>query len=167
MSAEKSTLNPTVRAFRKGIRSLERQIELSLASQTECCGVTPAQCHVLLEVADRDDPSVGELAEALELDASTLSRAVDGLVKLGLAERTEDPENRRRFLVRLSEKGRSKVREIDGTCDEYYEGFLEGLPTAERKLLVDSLPRLVEAFRSWRIKAEKTGCCATRERKRR
>jgi DNA-binding MarR family transcriptional regulator len=162
MNTEKNTHNQAIRTFRKGIRALDRQIELSLASQTECCGVTPAQCHLLLEVACRDDPSVGELADALELDASTLSRAVDGLVKLGFVERREDPENRRRFIVTLSAKGRKKVDEIDGACDAYYDGFLKGLPQAERKLLLDALPRLVTAFRDWRTAAENPGCCVAR-----
>ncbi|HNY18329.1 MAG TPA: MarR family transcriptional regulator [Treponemataceae bacterium] len=166
MSVEKRSRNPTVRAFRKDIRSLERQIELSLASQTDCCGVTPAQCHLLLEVADQSDPSVGELAGALELDASTLSRSVDGLVKLGFLERREDAENRRRYLVRLTAKGRKKVDEIDGACDAYYEGFLKGLPAKERTILVDSLPRLVEAFRAWRTVAKGAECCATRVKER-
>lgn len=164
MSTVKRPREPAIRAFRKNIRSLELQIELSLASQTECCGVTPAQCHLILEVAGRENPSVGELADALELDASTLSRAVDGLAKLGFVERREDPENRRRYLVSLTAKGRKKVDEIDGACDAYYEGFLKGLPPAERKLLVDSLPRLVAAFRAWRAASEKPKCCAARER---
>jgi DNA-binding MarR family transcriptional regulator len=166
MSTEKNTHNQAIRAFRKGIRTLERQIELSLKGQTDCCGVTPAQCHLLLEVADKGDPSVGELADALELDASTLSRAVDGLVRLGFVERREDPDNRRRYIVSLSSKGRKKVDEIDGVCDAYYDGFLKGLPQAERKILVESLPRLVTAFRDWRTAADKTGCRATREKER-
>lgn len=143
-----------IRSFRRSLRALERQVELSLASQTECCGVTPAQCHVLLEVAEAGSPSVSELAAALELDASTLSRAVDGLVKAGLALREEDPRNRRRYLVSLSPAGRKKVAAIDRSCDRYYEGMLASLPSDDRRLVVDILPRFTEALRSWRV-----SCC--------
>lgn len=139
-----------IRSFRRSLRALERQIELSLAAQTECCGVTPAQCHVLLEVAEAGRPSVGELAAALELDASTLSRAVDGLVKAGFLLREEDPQNRRRYLVSLSPAGRKKVSAIDRVCDRYYEGMLASLPSEDRVLVVDVLPRLAEALKSWR-----------------
>ena len=145
-----------IRAFRRSLRALERQVELSLASETECCGVTPAQCHLLLEVAERDGPSVGELAEALELDSSTLSRAVDGLVKAGLVHRGEDPRNRRRYLVTLSAAGRKKVSEIDRACDRYYEGLLASMPAGDRGAVIEVLPRFVEALRTWR-----GSCCDT------
>lgn len=152
-----------IRAFRRSLRALERQVELSLASQTECCGVTPAQCHVLLEVAEAGSPSVGELATVLELDASTLSRAVDGLVKAGFFLREEDPGNRRRYLVSLSPAGRKKVSEIDRACDRYYEGMLASLPAGDRGLVVEVLPRFTEALKSWRSSCCGAGCRGTRK----
>jgi len=45
----------SIRSFRKGLRALERQVELALVAQTECCGVTPAQCHLLLAVEEAGD----------------------------------------------------------------------------------------------------------------
>ena len=152
-----------IRSFRRSLRSLERQVELSLASQTECCGVTPAQCHVLLEVAEAGSPSVSELALALELDASTLSRAVDGLVKAGFVLRKEDPRNRRRYLVSLSPAGRKKVAEIDRVCDRYYEGMLASLSAGDRGLVVEVLPRFSEALRSWRASCCDAGCRGSRK----
>lgn len=149
-----------IRSFRRDLRLLERQVELSLASQTECCGVTKAQCHVLLEVAGRQEPSVGELAEALDLDASTLSRAVDGLVKLGFLDRDEDPENRRRYRVSLSNKGEKKVAEIDEVCDAYYEGFLAAMTKKDQELVLEMMPRFVTALRSWRLENPDARCCA-------
>ena len=152
-----------IRSFRRSLRALERQVELSLASQTECCGVTPAQCHVLLEVSEAGSPSVSELALALELDAYTLSRAVDGLVKAGFVLREEDPLNRRRYLVSLSPAGRKKVSEIDRVCDRYYEGMLASLPADDRGLVVEVLPRFTEALKSWRSSCCGSGCRAPRK----
>jgi DNA-binding MarR family transcriptional regulator len=154
-----------IRDFRRGLRVLERQAELALISQTECCGVTPAQCHLLLEVEEADEASVGELATTLELDASTLSRTVDGLVRAGLLARREDPENRRRQLVALSAAGREKAAIINEACDRYYEGFLGTLPEAKLRILLKALPLLVGALRSWRLEggsggdSRNGGCC--------
>lgn len=152
-----------IRSFRRSLRALERQVELSLASQTECCGVTPAQCHVLLEVAEAGSPSVSELADALELDASTLSRAVDGLVKTGFVLREEDPGNRRRYLVSLSPTGKRKVAEINRVCDRYYEGMLASLSAGDRGLVVEVLPRFTEALKSWRSSCCGSGCRGSRK----
>ena len=148
-----------IREFRRDLRSLERHVELALISQTECCGVTPAQCHLLLEVEEEGEASVGELASALELDASTLSRTVDGLVKTGLLERREDPENRRRQLVCLSAAGRAKTDFINSVCDRYYEGLLAALPEEEAGVILKALPLIVLALRAWRSRGESGACC--------
>ncbi|MCX7027168.1 MAG: MarR family transcriptional regulator [Spirochaetes bacterium] len=151
--------NSSIRNFRKGLRVLERQVELALITQTECCGVTPAQCHLLFEVEDAGEASVGDLASSLELDASTLSRTVDGLVKAGLLARREDPANRRRQLVCLTASGREKVDYINDLCDRYYEGLLAALPTGEAGTILEALPLFVKAMRAWRLEGGSGICC--------
>lgn len=148
-----------VRAFRKGLRELEREVQLALSEQTECCGVTPAQCHLLLAVEEAGEISVGELAAELELDSSTLSRAVDALVKAELLVRKEDPENRRRQLASLSAKGKAKARSINAVCDRYYEGLLGALPSNDSKAIAAALPVFVKALRDWRRSQAPGGCC--------
>ena len=150
-----------IRVFRRALRALERQIELSLASETECCGVTPAQCHLLLAVEESGEPSVGELAAALELDQSTLSRTVDGLVKAGMLSRREDPANRRRQLVGLTDAGRAKADAINALCNRYYEGLLASLPEGEARAVLRSLPLFAEALRAWRGSRSGKGCCGS------
>lgn len=51
------------------------------------------------------------LAGALSLDKSTVSRQVDAIVRIGLAERVPDPSDARARLVVLTEEGRAKVAE--------------------------------------------------------
>jgi DNA-binding MarR family transcriptional regulator len=139
-----------VREFRRSLRALEREIELSLASQTDCCGVTSAQCHILLELEARGSSSVGELASVLELDPSTMSRTADSLVKAGLATRVDDPSNRRRQILDLSPEGRKKADYINRVCDEYYRDILEG-PGAERETtLAETVAYLAAAIREKR-----------------
>lgn len=151
----------SVRFFRKGIRALEREVELALISQTECCGITPAQCHLLLAVEEAIDPSIGEIAAALELDASTLSRTVDSLVKTELLSRREDPANRRRQLIALTEAGREKARAINTLCDRYYEGLLAALPPHEAETIVHSIPFFVDSMREWRRSQLSVNCGET------
>jgi DNA-binding MarR family transcriptional regulator len=148
-----------IRSFRKGLRELEREVGLALSDQTECCGVTPAQCHLLLAVEDSGKTSVAELSAELELDSSTLSRAVDGLVKAGMLLREEDPENRRRQIVSLSAAGKAKAKSINSICDRYYEGLLGTLPAKDSKAVVAALPLFVKAMREWRLSQGSGGCC--------
>jgi DNA-binding MarR family transcriptional regulator len=147
----------SVRGFRRSLRALEREVELSLASQTECCGVTSAQCHLLLELEARGSSSVGELAEALELDPSTMSRTADSLVRSGLVTRADDPGNRRRQILGLSGEGRKKVDLINETCDEYYRGVLEEAEGERRGDLGEAVSYLAAAIRAKRLSG--ASCC--------
>lgn len=148
-SKPKGAASP-VRAFRRSLRALEREVELALASQTECCGVTSAQCHLLLEIDERGSASIGELADALELDPSTLSRTADSLVRAGLVSRADDPANRRRQILGLLPQGRAKVEYINSLCDEYYESVLAGAEGSRKEGLAESLDYLARAIRAKR-----------------
>jgi DNA-binding MarR family transcriptional regulator len=147
----------SVRNFRRSLRALEREVELSLLSQTECCGVTNAQCHILLELEARGNTSVGELAEALELDPSTMSRTADSLVRAGLVSRVDDPANRRRQLLDLTSSGKEKADYINEVCDEYYSAVLAGADKKRGNALADDLAYLATAIRTQRLKG--VSCC--------
>ena len=144
--------NVSIRSFRKGLRELEREVEFALSDQSQCCGVTPAQCHLILAIEEAGETSISEIASTLELDSSTLSRSVDGLVKAGFLERKEDPSNRRRLLVRLSTRGQEKANSINSLCDSYYEGLFGILPAKESMAITAVLPIFVKALRDWRTK---------------
>ncbi len=135
-----------VRALRGFLRVIEREVESQLKAQTVCCGVTAAQCHALLELAGAEEMSLVELSERLGLDTSTLSRTVDGLVKLGHVNRITDPDNRRYVRLGLTGKGKRKVDFIDRSCDRFYLELLDGIPEEKRKALAESVQLLAEIF---------------------
>jgi len=141
-----------IQEFRKDLRVLEREIELTLTSQTGCCGVTVAQCHLLLEVELRGQTSVTELASALELDKSTLSRAVDGLTRAGLLDRSADPTSRRQQVIRLTEQGKTRTTSINEVCDRFYSRLLGSIPARKRLAAVESVALIGKAMRDVRKK---------------
>jgi DNA-binding MarR family transcriptional regulator len=136
----------SVRALRKNLRVLEREFARSLSPESTCCGVTLAQCHLLLEVEERGETGVTELAAALELDKSTLSRTVDGMWHAGMLSRETDPSNRRRQVVKLTEEGRAKARSINTGCDEYYAGLIGSIPPDKRSVAIEGVTLLAAAM---------------------
>ena len=139
-----------VRALRKDLRLLEREVELTLASQTGCCNVTVAQCRLLLEVELRGRTSVTELAGALELDKSTLSRAVDGLFRAGLLQREPDPASRRQQVISLTPGGKAKAASINELCDGFYARILDSIPQGKRESALESVALMGNAMRNVR-----------------
>jgi DNA-binding MarR family transcriptional regulator len=147
----------SVRAFRADLRQLEREVERSLAAETGCCGVTSAQCHLLLEVESRGQTGITVLAGVLELDKSTLSRTVDGMCRGGLLNRVTDPANRRRQLISLTEEGARKAASINRLCDASYGRLLEAIPEERRAMVMESVSLLAKAMR--KLRKEPDGSC--------
>jgi DNA-binding MarR family transcriptional regulator len=147
-----------IRDFRKSLRVLEQEVGFSMASETGCCGVTLAQCHLLLEIEQRGTTSITGLAAALELDKSTLSRTVDGLCRAGLVDRKTDPANRRQQLISLTAKGKKKADGINSLCDASYARLFDFIPADKREAVVECAALLAGAMRQKR-KDPGAACC--------
>lgn len=143
-----------VRRFRAILRALVRELDASLQAKTESCGVTTAQCHLLLEVEGAGEGSIGEYADRLGIDQSCLSRTADALVRRGYVERAPDPVNRRRQLVRLSRGGKRKADGINKLCDDEYGRVLSRIPASRRKSLLEGLDLLRQAMNRERLGPE-------------
>jgi DNA-binding MarR family transcriptional regulator len=159
MEIQMTETDVSIREFRKNLRVLEREVELSMTSEAGCCGVTFAQCHLLLEVERSGHTSVTELASILELDKSTLSRTVDTAHRAGLIDRTVDPTSRRQQVISLTEKGRETAATINGQCDASYTRLFDFIPGDERQTVVRAVALLADAMRQKRRNPE-SACCA-------
>lgn len=71
-----------------------------------------AQRRLLLVIDEIEPATLNEVASALSRGAPAVSRSVDTLVRAGLIERTQDPENRRRLALRLTKAGRARLNEV-------------------------------------------------------
>ena len=138
-----------IAAFRRQLRVLEGEVMRQLERETRCCGVTVSQCHTLLELA-ASSLSLTGLAGALDLDASTLSRTVDSLVRAGLVDRTEDPSDRRLIRLALTADGRDKVAFIDEKCNQFYADLLAGMSERDKRGVLRGVGLLSERMRSLR-----------------
>ena len=157
METADSSTSTVLTSFRRQLRVLEREVIRELEAQTDCCGVTLAQCHVLLELAD-SILSLSGLSELLSLDRSTLSRTVDGLVKAGLVERSDDPSDRRTLRLVLTPAGTAKVAYIDETTNRYYATLLADLGEDDLQHVFRGIAVMAERMRSCRCATPERGC---------
>lgn len=112
----------------------------------EDSGLSMTQCKALLELGGLGNcPAtwqVSDLADVFGASLPSMSRAVDGLVKKGLATRVEDPTDRRVRLVRLTKDGKALVDRLTTVRRNGIEAFAATLSAAQRRKLdsaVDSL----------------------------
>jgi DNA-binding MarR family transcriptional regulator len=109
-------------------------------------GLSMTQCKALLELGGLGQTAetwqVGDLAELFGTSLPSMSRAVDALVKEGLATRVEDPDDRRVRQVRITAKGKDLVETLVAVRQSGIESFATTLSGAQRRKLdaaVDSL----------------------------
>ncbi|MCB0978071.1 MAG: winged helix-turn-helix transcriptional regulator [Acidimicrobiales bacterium] len=93
-------------SFRYGLRRFLHFSE----EAARAAGLTPAQHQLLLAVRGHDGegpPTIGEVAEHLQLKVHSTGELVGRTVANGLLERRGDPEDGRRVLLVLTDEGRS------------------------------------------------------------
>jgi DNA-binding MarR family transcriptional regulator len=74
-------------------------------------GLTRPQFAALVKLHDGGIHSQNDLGRAIEMDRVTIKGVVDRLHERGFIERTNDPVDRRRISIALSDEGRQVVQE--------------------------------------------------------
>ena len=144
-----------IQQFRDLIRQLQRSLNWQWRLDASCCGVTVAQCHIIMEVGKTGRTSIAELALALNLDISTVSRTIEGMVRAELVKRTANPDDRRSVYIVLTEEGKSVYNDINNTFDDYYAEILADIPQDKQRQVIESIELLARAT----AKTENTTSC--------
>ncbi len=130
-----------IKNFRKTLRAFER--EIMLQNNTNLCfGVTIAQCHILLEIEKLGETKVGDLASNISLDKSTVSRTIDGLVSVGLVNRSIPPHNRRSSLIKLTKQGGNICKQINDSNNDYFKKVLSVLDGKELDVFLQNFEKI-------------------------
>ncbi|MEN0060788.1 MAG: MarR family winged helix-turn-helix transcriptional regulator [Myxococcota bacterium] len=90
---------------------------------------------------------MGELANHLNIAASTLSEVTHALEARGLVHRHRDPADRRRIAVALTEAGHTVVRDTSPLDTDRLREALASLDPTARATVVEGLTLLAEALR--------------------
>ncbi|MBV9559014.1 MAG: MarR family transcriptional regulator [Bradyrhizobium sp.] len=119
-------------------REINRQLEVRLSKE----GVPVEQWRILKVLSDGDGHSMGELAEAVLLNHPTLTKMIDRMVSDTLVYRAQDPRDRRKVLMFISNRGESLCRRLDSLAASQEEHVLESYgdkATNELKRLLENL----------------------------
>lgn len=98
---------------------------------------------LLAQLAERPR-RVGELAELLSLDVSTVSRQVHSLEETGLARRQPHPTDRRGSVVVIDDQGRAALERHRRARREIFAELLADVPPTELETVARLLDRLAE-----------------------
>lgn len=108
--------------------------------------------HVL-EGAERP-LALFELAERVGLSVAAMGRAIDGLVRVGLATRTEDREDRRVKRLAVTERGSDAILRLAAARREAVRRFSSTLTDDQRNALSRALAPILARPEVQALRAE-------------
>lgn len=107
-------------------------------------GITIDQWVILQELNEHNGLSQLEIAVATFKDAPTVTRIIDLLCEKELTQRLVDADDRRKFRVQLTEKGRQKIEEALPIIEQAREKTWQGFDEQKLEMLMRMLNEVFE-----------------------
>jgi len=126
-------------ALRKATRRVSQLYDTALAPS----GLKSTQRTILAQLGRSEPVTVGQLAEALVMDAGALAHTLKPLERDGLVSVTVDPHDRRSRLIKLTRHGRARLAESDVLWAKAQRGFEAAFGRVESDALRQALQLLV------------------------
>jgi len=107
-------------------------------------GLSVTQFNVLTVLHRAHEPlTMGELGEAVSVRSANLTGVADSLAGRGLVDRELNPNDRRSFLVSITQKGEDFLAEFLPSHWRVLEGLMAGLDRSDRTQLLRLLEKLL------------------------
>ncbi len=101
--------------------------------------LTLTEVKVLLLFCGERYLTLKGIAARLEVAKSRVTKIMEGMIRKGLVERTEDPKDARVKLISPTALGRSKIRELEDFYQEVHRNVLLQMDSLKRKELISNL----------------------------
>ncbi len=120
-----------------------RRLRVSIGGDEGFAYAIGAGFWQLHHIHDLGEVRVSEMATALNLDISTVSRQLKALLNKGLVEKFADPNDARVVMIRLSPLGRKIFEELVAKRQFLFDSALKEWPLRDRERLMHLLERMV------------------------
>ena len=122
----------------------ENKIKNYLQKQIKAKGIqiSAGQSGVLFLLEKTNSLKMSELSRLLKIDNSAITRVVDRLEKNGLVTREPNPDDRRQYLISITEKGKRDIGVVGRIANETNAAIQEGFSDEE----IDVFLRVLNSF---------------------
>ena len=107
-------------------------------------GLSIAMWRVLAALSNRGEQRQIDLVDMTSIDASTMSRLVTRLVRMGLVTRSRSATSNREVVVELSPKGRVLVQRLIPIAKKLEQTASAGLPPKDLAVAKRALSRMYD-----------------------
>jgi DNA-binding MarR family transcriptional regulator len=107
-------------------------------------GLTVSSWYILYHVNDSTQISQKQLQKILGIESGSMAILVDGLVRKGWIERTQDDKDRRANNLKLTSKGFARWKKVPDFVEILREKMMKGVTKEEEASVVKILKRCWE-----------------------
>ena len=125
--------------------AVHRRMFRAVNGEMSGCGLTMARAKVLRSLHEQGPTRQSVLAADFGLSPHSITDIVDGLERLGLAERRPDPDDRRAKLVAITNAGEASLDVANATRERLLTQIFGSLSQEDRATLLRLLGSLDEA----------------------
>ncbi|MDF2545020.1 MAG: transcriptional regulator [Herbinix sp.] len=117
-------------------------------------GITPGQFTVIKEIYNHQENSTDLglspacIADGLECDRPTISGIIDRLEAQEWIVRLHNPDDKRSFLIQLTEKAIDSLKELEEIKQESQKVILDGFTEEEAILFHNYLMRVINNYKA-------------------
>ncbi len=134
--------------FQGLIDSLFQCCQERMQYQSERFGLPEAELRCLLQFQNERYLTAKAIARRLNVAKSRVTKIVGGLLRRGLLERSDDPDDSRIKLLRLTSEGERSVVEIFSFRSELHRRVLGQFSLEQRSSLLNGLSQLKRSMES-------------------
>ena len=135
-----------VDAVAERLHSAAIHLSRRLRVADEALGISGPRLSALSVLVSGGPRRIGELADAEQVEAPTMSRLVDGMERDGYVVRGPDPHDARAVIVRATAKGIRALRRYRAQRIQALAATLRTLPASQLRSLADAIDVLGTAL---------------------
>lgn len=124
------------------IADVSRLLRRRFDERARSIGVTRPQWRALSAIRRAPGLNQGALAERLDVEPITACRMIDRLEEAGLVERRRDPNDRRAWLIHLTERAEPLTTQLRALADDMFASMLADISEEDRRQMTDTLTRI-------------------------
>ena len=137
----------------RALRRIIRAVDIHSRKLNTELNITAPQMICLCSLAKKESMTLSELASDINLGISTVNGIVDRLEIKGFLTRTRSTQDRRKVVLKITEKGLETKKRSPNLLQERFTKSFRELTTLEQATLTLSLEKIVEMMGAENIDA--------------
>ncbi|WP_273127823.1 MarR family winged helix-turn-helix transcriptional regulator [Bacillus weihaiensis] len=125
------------------------QVTNDMTKEIKIKNITTVQYKILEFITVSQPVTLSEISECLHLSLPNSSRELKKLIQSQLCEKIIDPNDRRKFDIRLTEKGTSLMNNVFQQLELKFQERINNLTEAELKEIQEAIKILQTKFYDW------------------